>query len=149
MLMSRQHLNFIVTIQYRLQSRRKWKTLRAQVAEGELIPVETSEWAAQIVVVHKRDGGISIYGNFKLTVNPVICPQVYPLPTPEEIFSTLANGESFSKLDLTWAYKQMKVKESSQPLLHQASLWCFNRPIIVAKSNGSSVAWYSRGSLLH
>ena len=95
MLMSRQHLNFIVAVQYRLQSRRKWKTLRAQVAEGELIPVETSEWAAQIVVVHKRDGGICIYGNFKLTVNPVICPQVYPLPTPEEIFSTLANGESF------------------------------------------------------
>ena len=93
------------------------KTLRAQVAEGELIPVETSEWAAPIVVVHKRDGDIRICGDFKLTVNPVICPQVYPLPTPEEIFSTLANGESFFKLDLARAYKQMRVKESSQPLL--------------------------------
>ena len=63
------------------------RTLRAQVAEGELIPVETSEWAAPIVVVHKQDGDIRICGDFKLTVNPVICPQVYPLPTPEEIFT--------------------------------------------------------------
>ena len=94
------------------------KTLRAQVAEGELTPVEASEWAAPIVVVHKHDGNIRICGDFKLTVNPVICPQVYPLPTPEEMFSTLANGESYSKLDLARAYKQMRVTESSQQLTH-------------------------------
>ena len=93
------------------------KTLKAQVAEGKLIPVETSEWAAPIVVVHKQDGDIRICGDFKLTVNPVICPHVYPLPSPEELFSALANGESYLKLDLARAYKQMKVMESSQPLL--------------------------------
>ena len=53
-----------------------------------------------------------------MSVNPVIVLQVYPLPTPEEMFSTLANGESFSKLDLARAYnKQMRVTESSKPLL--------------------------------
>ena len=77
------------------------ETLRAQVAEGELIPVEQSEWAAPIVVVHKRDGGLQMCGEFKVTINPVIRTQVYPLPTPEEMFSTLANGESYSKLDLS------------------------------------------------
>jgi len=74
------------------------ETLRAQVAEGELIPVERSEWAAPIVVVHKRDGGLCVCGDFKITINP---PKVYPLPTPEEMFSTLANGEFYSKLDLS------------------------------------------------
>ena len=89
------------------------ETLRTQVAEGELIPVERSEWAAPIVVVHKRDGGLRVCGDFKVTINPVICPLVYPLPTPEEMFSALANGESYSKLDLSRAYKQMKLTKSS------------------------------------
>ena len=127
-------------------------TLKAEVAEGELIPVETSEWAPPIVVVHKRDGDISICGDFKLTINPVICPQAYPLPTPEELFSTLANGESYSKLDLPRAYKQTKVTESSQPLLTinthmglfvqicQAPLWYCYFSLSMAKSYGSGLA---------
>ena len=89
------------------------ETLKTQVEDGELIPVEGSEWAAPIVVVHKWDGGLRVCGNCKVTVNPVICPIVYPLPTPEEMFSALANGESYSKLDLSRAYKQMKVTENS------------------------------------
>jgi len=59
----------------------KEKVLKVQVAEGELILVERSEWAAPIAVVNKKDGGIRICGDFKVSVNPVICPQVYPLPT--------------------------------------------------------------------
>ena len=91
--------------------------LKAQVEEGELIPVEQSEWATPIAVVHKRDRGLCVCGDFKVTINPVICLQIYPLPTPEELFSALANEESYSKLDLSRAYKQMKVEKSSQPLL--------------------------------
>ena len=90
--------------------------MKAQVNEGEVILDKQSEWAAPILVVHKRDGGLQVCGDFKVTINPVICPQIYPLPIPE-MFSTLANGESYSKLDLTRAYKQMKVTESSRPLL--------------------------------
>ena len=93
------------------------ETLRTEVAEGELIPVERSEWAAPIVVVHKQDGELRVCGNFKVTINPVFFSMVYPLPTPEEMFSALANGEPYSKLDLSQAYKQMKVTKSSQPLL--------------------------------
>ena len=32
----------------------------------------------------------------------------YPLPCAEDIFSTLAGGKSFSKLDLTNAYQQLQ-----------------------------------------
>ena len=69
------------------------------------------------MVVHKKDGGIRICGDFKVSVNPVLQAQTNPLPTPEEIFSTLANGESCTKLDLARAYKQMKVKQECQSLL--------------------------------
>ena len=63
---------------------------QSQVAEGELIPVERSEWAAPIVVLHKKNGGIRICVDFKVSINPVIDFHIYPLPTPEEMFSTLA-----------------------------------------------------------
>ena len=91
--------------------------LQKQVNEGELIPVDKSDWATPIVVVRKKDGGIRICGDFKVSINPVLKQQVYPLPTPEEMFSTLANGESYTKLDLARAYKQMKVQKEHQPLL--------------------------------
>jgi len=45
------------------------------------------------------------------------------------MFSTLANGESYSKLDLARAYKQMKVSECSQPLLTintHIGLFCYS-----------------------
>jgi len=77
--------------------------LQTQVDEGELVPVESSDWATPIVVIHKKDGGIRICGDFKVSINPVLQSQTYPLP----IFSTLANGESYTKLDLARAYKQM------------------------------------------
>ena len=83
--------------------------LQQQVEDGELQPVEQSEWAAPIVVVKKKDGGIRICADCKMTVNPYLRHKTFPLPTPEEIFATLANGESFTKLDLARAYKQMEV----------------------------------------
>ena len=93
------------------------ETLQSQVAQGELVPTDRSDWAAPIVVVHKKDGGIRICGDFKVSINPVICSQSYPLPTPEEMFSALANGESYTKLDLARAYKQMAVKKECKHLL--------------------------------
>ena len=62
-------------------------------------------------------GGIRICGDFKVSINPVLQSHTYPLPTPEEMFSALANGESYTKLDLARAYKQMKVREECQSLL--------------------------------
>ena len=68
-------------------------------------------------MVTKKDGGIRICADFKITINPYLHMQTFPLPTPDEAFSTLANGESFTKLDLSWAYKQMKVATGSQHYL--------------------------------
>eukprot|EP00731_Ephydatia_muelleri_P005994 Em0003g242a len=91
--------------------------LQQQVQDGELQPVEQSEWAAPIVVIKKKDGGIRVCADFKMTINPYLQHKTFPLPTPEEIFATLAGGESFTKIDLARAYKQMEVALASQPLL--------------------------------
>ena len=56
-------------------------------------------------------------GDYKVTVNPVMCVDQYPLPKIEDIFATLAGGKKFSKLDLTQAYHHMELDEATQNLL--------------------------------
>jgi len=90
--------------------------LLKQVADGELEAVDHSEWAAPVVVVTKKDGGIRICADFKMTINPHLHMQTFPLPTPDEIYSTLANGESFSKLVLARAYRCGLRREASDIL---------------------------------
>ena len=55
--------------------------------------------------------------NFKRTVNPQIRCDIYPLPIPEEVFATLADGTVFTTLDLADAYTQLKIAPESAPLL--------------------------------
>ena len=85
--------------------------LRGIKAEVEL------KTGVDALVVKKKDRGIRICAGFKTTVNPHLRMKTFPLPTPDEVFSTLAHGESFSKLDLARAYKHMEVEESSRPYL--------------------------------
>lgn len=84
---------------------------------GHLKPVEVSEWATPIVPVFKSNRNIRIYGDFKLTVNPHIIIDKYPLHTIDDIFSKLQGGISFSELDLTHAYMQFPLDESCSDLL--------------------------------
>ena len=57
--------------------------------------MEQSNWAAPIVVVKKKDGSLRVCADFKVTINPYLKMKTYPLPTPDEVFATLAHGESF------------------------------------------------------
>lgn len=78
--------------------------------------VSTSEWASPIVVVPKGDGSIRICGDYKVTINPLIEDNSYPLPTSEDLFATLAGSEVFSKIDLSHAYQQLELTENSKEL---------------------------------
>nr|XP_025043376.1 uncharacterized protein K02A2.6-like [Pelodiscus sinensis] len=91
--------------------------LERLVKNGVLIPVTHSPWATPIVPILKKDGSIRICGDFKVTVNPVLCAEQYPLPRIDDIFAGLAGGQRFSKIDLSQAYLQMQVDEESQELL--------------------------------
>lgn len=85
--------------------------------EGTLTKVNHSEWAIPIVPVLKKNGDIRICGDFKVTVNPVLKVNQYPLPKIEDIFTKLAGGQQFTKLDLTQAYLQLPVHEISRELV--------------------------------
>ncbi len=113
-------------------------TLRAKVEEeldrlvaiGTLSPVPTSKWASPIVPVVKADGSVRICGDYKVAVNKALLSDVYPLPTSEDIFASLAGGKIFSKLDLTNAYQQLIVSEDSREILTintHKGLFTYNR----------------------
>ena len=93
------------------------KQLKKEIAMGVLEPVSNSEWGAPIVPVLKSDGNVRICGNFKLTANKAVRVDKYPLPRIEEIFSRLAGGTVFSKLDLSQAYQQLVVDDSCRDVL--------------------------------
>jgi hypothetical protein len=69
------------------------------------------------VPVLKKNGDISICGDFKVTVNPVLKVDQYRLPKIEDIFAKLAGGQQFTKLDLPQAYLQLPVYENSKELV--------------------------------
>ena len=68
-------------------------------------------------MVPETDKLIHICGAYKVSINPYVRAEGYPLPTVQDLFLSVSNGAVFSKLDLQHAYQQLEVEESSQPLL--------------------------------
>ncbi|XP_062606687.1 uncharacterized protein K02A2.6-like [Saccostrea cucullata] len=100
------------------------------VRDGIITKVDYSEWATPIVPVIKSDKNVRICGDFKVTLNPVLEIDQYPLPRIEDIFAALAGGKRFTKLDLRHAYLQMRVNEESRNLLTintEKGLYRYNR----------------------
>ena len=93
------------------------KSLDKAVQEGIMIPVGVSKWASPIVVAPKANGSIRVCGDYKRTVNLQVDDQIYPLPTAQDIFSTLAGGKIFSTIDLSNAYQQVKLTQAARELL--------------------------------
>lgn len=100
------------------------------VSEGVLSPVASSEWATPLVPVVKRNGGIRLCADFKVTLNSACHTELYPLPRIEDIFANLGEGEVFSTIDLKDAYNQVPLDEVSKMLTvvnTHKGLFCFNR----------------------
>ncbi len=70
---------------------KNWTTNRAGVLER----VDHSDCAAQTITVPKPDGQVRICGDYKVTTNPVLDVDQYPLPRPEDLLATLAGGRYF------------------------------------------------------
>ena len=84
---------------------------------GVIEKVNYSEWAAPVVPVPKDDGAVRLCGDFKVTINPTLEVDQYPVPRVEDLFATLAGGQKFSKLDLSHAYQQVLLEPESRKLV--------------------------------
>ena len=65
----------------------------------------------------KGDGQLRICGDYKVTINPVLAVDQYPLPKPEDLFTALSGGKQFTKLDLQHAYQQLRLEDSAKDLV--------------------------------
>ena len=70
-------------------------------------------WGTPVVSVSKGGGQIRLCGDYEVTIYPELENDQYPLPKPEELFGKMAGGKRFLKIDLTYAYQQMSLEESS------------------------------------
>ena len=68
--------------------------------DGVLQKTPYSDWATHIVTVPKREGCLRLCGDYKVTVNPVLDVDQYPLPKPEDIFATLSSPECKRRYDM-------------------------------------------------
>lgn len=65
------------------------------VKTGVLEPVTISEWATPIVAGPKKDGGIRTCVDFKVTLNPELVAEQYPLSLINDLFAGLSGGQKF------------------------------------------------------
>ena len=62
----------------------------------------------------KTDGSIRLCGDYKVTINPALIPDIYPLPRVNDLFTALSGGNIFTKLHLSHAYLQVPLDDSSK-----------------------------------
>ena len=84
---------------------------------GVISQICHSEWAAPVVPIIKASGAVRIWGDFKITVNPQLEVEQYPLPKAEDLFTSLEGRERFTTLDLADAYLQMTLDPQAQQYL--------------------------------
>ncbi|XP_065323158.1 metacaspase-2-like [Gordionus sp. m RMFG-2023] len=76
-----------------------------------------SEWASPLVPIVKPNGNIRLCIDYKITINPWMTPDIYPIPRIQEIFNKLRKGEKFSTIDFSNAYHQIVIDSDSRKYL--------------------------------
>ena len=98
--------------------------------EGVISAATHSEWATPLVPVIKRDGSVRLCGDFKVTLNPVLIADTYPMPTLDDLQEKLNGGIVFLKLDLSRAYTLVPLTEESKKyttITSHKGLYRYNR----------------------
>ena len=66
------------------------------------------------MLIVKTDGSIPLCGDYKVTINPALIPNTYPLPRVDDLFNALFGSKVFTKLDLSHAYFQVPLDDPSK-----------------------------------
>ncbi|EYC07744.1 hypothetical protein Y032_0069g372 [Ancylostoma ceylanicum] len=85
--------------------------------EGVLSPVDYSAWAAPVVVVKKANGSLRLCADFSTGLNDALMLHQHPLPTPDDVFTKLNGGTTFTQIDFADAYLQIELDDAAKELL--------------------------------
>ena len=66
--------------------------IKKLVDEGILEPIENSDWSTPIVPVVKSDGRIRICGDYKVSINPYLEIDRYPIPRISDLLTKIVGG---------------------------------------------------------
>lgn len=81
---------------------------------GRITKIFKTKWASPTVNVLKSDGSVRICGDFSSTVNKYLDIVQAPLPSVEEVISQIGAATVFAKIDLSNAFLQLPLDETSK-----------------------------------
>ena len=83
---------------------------------GVITPINSSNWAAPVLLVKKSNGTSRLCNDYSTGLNAALESDSHPLPLPDDIFSTLNGKQIFSTIDFSDAYMQVKLDDESKQL---------------------------------
>ena len=93
------------------------------VQSGIITPITSSSWATPIVAVRKPNGTYRLCGDYSVTANRSLKLTSFTTPGIEEMFTDMRNCTHFSKIDLTNAFLQIPIDESSKEITTINTIW--------------------------
>lgn len=76
--------------------------------------VDHSDWATYVVLV----GSVRHCGDYKVTINPALEVDQYPLSKPADVMVSLSGGKTFSKIVLSSVYHKYVTISRHHGLYH-------------------------------
>ena len=86
-----------------------------KLAQNGTIRPSNSEWAANCVVVKKKDGGHRVCIDYRDLNAVTLNPDSYLIPRIDDTLDALGGAKYFCTLDLIWGYHAVELTEESKP----------------------------------
>ena len=86
-----------------------------KLAENGTIRPSNSEWAANCVVVKKKDGGHRVCIDYRDLNAVTLNPDSYLIPRIDDTLDAPGGAKYFCTLDLIWGYHAIELTEESKP----------------------------------